>query len=1471
MDNPAPMSPVPPEPAPAEADREAAPPALSAPPAPTPDPPASPAAAPRRRGRVLGWAGRVLVLGAIGAPLLAAVGLVSALHSDAGTAWLLARLPAVPGVGQLTVRAPRGALLGPDFGAENLRLSLPGPGLELEVDGLQWQGAQWRWWLGAGVWAGVDATQLQALAVRARWRAAPGPLAPPPTLRLPLHARIGTFAVETLQLQDSTVQALAGGGLHLGADDGALHRVERVALNWDQVQAQGRLQIAADAPYAMVARVDAQGRSDPPWTAALQVEGPLQSPQVQGTVVATGAPGQASEAGEAGRAGAESPALELRAELRPYAAWPLGPLDLRLQALDLATLATGLPRTRLTGHARVTTRGPNAPIVAAVDLDNAQAGRWDDSRLPLRRARGTLTVDAAATVGPLDLQELDLAFADGNRAAGRARGSGRWDADGLRLQLELEGLRPVLIDARGPRMTLSGPVRLNLPGRPLPGSQATPRPGVAPAGPTQPPGAALPALEVQATLEGLLEALNRPLSMQVDASLDADRVELRRLQAASGPARATLSGEATREPGGAWRVRSQGEVADFDPAPWWPGATGAWRRAAHRLSGSWTMDLALPRNATTLPPLQVLPSLQGSGRLALAPSVLAGVAVQGEAEIGQAAGQAGSVRSRLRADLTAGGNRFSVEGQADPAGSGAADRWRLAWSAPALAALAPLAVLDPTLARWLPTAGQTQGTLNAQGRWPALRTDGDLRLQGLRAGAWAVGQGQARWQLDTEGRDAMQLRLDLTDATHDGTRLARLRAEGQGSLRDHAFQVDIAAPVQPPPLLAQALGWARGSGTQARLALRGGWTPAAGGGGRWRGSVQELGAGTWDPAAPGAASAAWVQARDLVAELDWSGAGQLTAARVQPGQATLGPDLRLRWKEARYRAAPGRDELELEADLEPFAVAPLMQRLGTGWQWSGDLRAEGQLRVRPAEQMQAELRLQRIDGDLEVADGDTRFALGVSALDLALMAQDGRWVLSPLFVGRTLGTVSGAVILPNAPGSGWPGLQSPLDGALLFRVPNLAIWSAWVPAGWRVDGAVETVARLGGRLGAPEVTGELRGERVAVRNLLQGVDYGDGEIAIAFQGGTARIERLALRGGDGTLLASGSAQFGANPQARLDLQAEGFRVFGRIDRQLVASGRAVLDLRPDRVQVEGKVLVDSGLFDLTARDAPTLDADVTVRRRGAEAPGDRPEPAPQAPTLRQAAVRLDVDLGQRLRVRGRGLDTLLKGDLRVSTPQGRLAVEGNVRADGGTYVAYGQKLKIERGVVAFTGRVDTPRLDILALRPNIDMPVGVAISGTPQAPRVRLVSEPEMAESEKLSWLVLGRGTEGLGRTDAAVLQRAAIALLAGEREAPTDALLRTFGIDELSLRQGDGELRATVVTLGKQLSRNWYLGYERSVNATAGTWQLVYRLAQQFTLRAQSGLENSLDLIFTWRFDRGLPARPQPAPPAAAPPGQRP
>jgi translocation and assembly module TamB len=120
---------------------------------------------------------------------------------------------------------------------------------------------------------------------------------------------------------------------------------------------------------------------------------------------------------------------------------------------------------------------------------------------------------------------------------------------------------------------------------------------------------------------------------------------------------------------------------------------------------------------------------------------------------------------------------------------------------------------------------------------------------------------------------------------------------------------------------------------------------------------------------------------------------------------------------------------------------------------------------------------------------------------------------------------------------------------------------------------------------------------------------------------------------------------------------------------------------------------------------------------------------------------------------------------------------------------------------------------------------------------------------DKLSWLVLGRASDGLGGADSALLQQAAVALLSGEGEGFTDQFTKAIGLDAVSLRQTEGDVRATVVSLGKQLSRRWYVGYERGLNATTGTWQLIYRAAQRFTLRAQSGLDNSLDVIWTWRW----------------------
>ena len=175
-------------------------------------------------------------------------------------------------------------------------------------------------------------------------------------------------------------------------------------------------------------------------------------------------------------------------------------------------------------------------------------------------------------------------------------------------------------------------------------------------------------------------------------------------------------------------------------------------------------------------------------------------------------------------------------------------------------------------------------------------------------------------------------------------------------------------------------------------------------------------------------------------------------------------------------------------------------------------------------------------------------------------------------------------------------------------------------------------------------------------------------------------------------------------------------------------------------------------------------------------------------------------------------------------------------------------------MLRFGGPLDNPALDILAVRPNMSQRVGVQISGTALLPRVRLYAEPELPDAEKLAWLVLGRSSAS-GGAEAAVLQQAALALLGSKSGSSgmSGALAASLGLDELSLRAPSGSsasASAGAITLGKRFSSNFYAAYERSLSGTLGTLYLFYELSQRFTVRAQSGEQTAIDLIFTVPYE---------------------
>lgn len=743
--------------------------------------------------------------------------------------------------------------------------------------------------------------------------------------------------------------------------------------------------------------------------------------------------------------------------------------------------------------------------------------------------------------------------------------------------------------------------------------------------------------------------------------------------------------------------------------------------------------------------------------------------------------------SRVRLQLAE--NRLDFQGAFGRPG----DRltWRL--NAPRLARI------SPDFQGSLAGSGELGGSL-AQ---PQVRFQ--ARGQGLAwPGGWSLASLEASGRLDKglDGPLAVDARLDGLKG--DGLELEAASLSGQGSRAEHRLSFS-----------------ARGGLLDARGVLAGGW-----GEGVWSGRLLEL-ANQGRHALRLHAPAGLSLARDRVqlgtAALDYAGARiTLQSLDWRPGQL----------------ASRGAF-----SDLHAATLADLW-RLSRDWR--GTLRLRGDWDLNLGDTANGMVRISRQRGDLVMLT-DPETSLGLDGLALSVTVLDARLEADLQATGATLGTlgVQAGSRLSRQQGAWGLAGDAPLSGEVVFGLPSLA-WLGPIldrSGSLVLAGAASARLDLGGSVAQPRVSGDLAGEGLRLDWPAVGLQFRDGSVHAHLENDQLQLSRFFARAGQGQLTARGSAAWrGAQPGVDLTWQADQLQALSRPDRQLVVSGAGRVAIEGRQARLEGRLKADRALIVLPKADVPTRSDDVVVL--------GRTDAAARATPL-TLALDLNLDLGDSFILQGRGLDAQLAGGLRVkAAPRGQPRVTGTVRVARGSYSAYGQRLTIERGLVDFQGPLDNPGLDILAMRRNQDVAAGVALTGTALAPRARLVSEPAVPDTEKLAWLVLGRGTETASSVDLNLLTTAASAILsAGESVSLQARLAQRTGLDEVGLK-GGGELENTVLALGKRLSSKAYLTYEQGLTGVGNLVKLNYTLSQRWSVQAHTGRETAVDLFYTLGFD---------------------
>lgn len=740
------------------------------------------------------------------------------------------------------------------------------------------------------------------------------------------------------------------------------------------------------------------------------------------------------------------------------------------------------------------------------------------------------------------------------------------------------------------------------------------------------------------------------------------------------------------------------------------------------------------------------------------------------------------------------------------------------------------------LESWVPLASgriESQGTVTGFKDAPAIK--GELSATRVAYGKFGIGSLKAKADAGIKPDSPLRLELALQNFS-DGKYEADLDFSAEGSRANHRFkgQLDFGRPESDEQAAIQGQLDFNGSGR---------WQDNG-----WAGELQRL-----DPEIPGHTALRLVQPFGLelnaskfeLAHACWSGDGVNICLE---GERSVDGDWRI------------------ESRLSGLPVSRLPVALPATVEANGLLDGEVQLSGSGS----------RIDhGFLHAGAQEPYFSFQAGN------GQSFSFKPDPFYLKLTINDF-GADLEFAAEQKGFANLhahlraEGPLDlktlddnnvrGEAEIEVPSLAFLQGFSKEIDSVVGSLNGQIGIEGSLASPLlkgngalVNGEARISRlgVTIKNININARSDENQ-ALVFDG--------QARSGSGTLILNGTFRQGQNEDQGLIATIKGsqFLAADTPEAHVLVSPDLALNFREGQLLITGGVTIPEADIKIPNRPSQVKPSSDVVFV-------DEELQNPPKSSVFSMASRIDVILGDKVRVEGAGMSGRMIGKVEIAQNQpDSLVGSGEISLVDGKYSYYGVDLDIIEGRILFNkSPVDNPNLVVNVSRKVEDVTVGIKVLGSLKNPETSLYSDRPMQQSDILANLITGRplsqssSQEGSQVKDAASgFAGSAGSILA--REISSRLGLSDFfdvsvrgSLDDKTYSQGirspsatdtsGSGMQSTALFLGKYLTPKLYVQYGMGLFQNIYVFRARYELTKNWKIQTETGQYSGGDILYQW------------------------